>query len=623
LTWQTVPGSEATIQYASNAFKVQNFKLANGDQQITADGAFGLAEDSLNVTASNVDVGMIDALMLRPPQLSGRLNAVSTITGTKDALKADTQFTIAKGGFRKFQYDSFGGTVSYTAKAMTLDTKLQQNPTTWLDVKGRVPTALFSSTGSSSSEPIDLFVDSTPIDAGLVQGFTTSLINVTGTLEAHLHVIGSAADPHPNGAITVQNAAFTLVPNGVVYTDLDGKIDLQPDRIHIDEIRVLDNQSKPLTITGDLAIHEREVGGLSIAVKAADFKVIDNEMGNVRVNSDLRLTGEMKAPRIEGDLGVTTGQMNLDPILNRIGTSAYPTKQIEYTTADRAAAVTIDRTSARTAFGIPAMSGLIETTQIDVRLTVPNDLVIKANDLRALNSPISLGALNATLGGNLYVGRTPYDRTRLWGTVNTVRGTYDFQGRRFTILRDGTIRFEGLDEFDPELNIRTERLIQGVTANVVVAGTLTQPQIVLSSNPPLEQADILSLIVFNQPINQLGEGQQLSLAQRAQALATGAVATQLATSIGNALGVDVFEISTAPESGATAELTIGQQVGPNLFVKLQQGIGDQTPTNFILEYELASWLRLQTNVIQGASIQQQLFQRMQGSGVNLLFFFSY
>ena len=48
--------------------------------------------------------------------------------------------------------------------------------------------------------------------------------------------------------------------------------------------------------------------------------------------------------------------------------------------------------------------------------------------------------------------------------------------------------------------------------------------------PPLEQADILSLIVFNQPINQLGEGQQINLAQRAEALAAGAVATQLANS---------------------------------------------------------------------------------------------
>jgi autotransporter translocation and assembly factor TamB len=166
--------------------------------------------------------------------------------------------------------------------------------------------------------------------------------------------------------------------------------------------------------------------------------------------------------------------------------------------------------------GVPGMAAIIEALQVDVRMTVPDDLVIKANDLRALDSPISLGALNVTLGGNLYVGRTPYDQTRIWGTVNTIRGNYNFQGRQFTILRDGTIRFEGLDEFDPELNIRTERVIQGVTANVTVAGTLQQPEIVLSSVPPLEQADILSLITFNQPINQLGTGQQLSLAASAQ-----------------------------------------------------------------------------------------------------------
>jgi len=162
-----------------------------------------------------------------------------------------------------------------------------------------------------------------------------------------------------------------------------------------------------------------------------------------------------------------------------------------------------------------------------------------------------------------------------------------------------------------------------VTANVTVAGTLQQPEIVLSSVPPLEQADILSLILFNQPINQLGTGQQISLAQRAQALAVGAVASELSSSIGNALGLSIFEISAAPEGGNAALLTIGQQVGQGLFVKVQQGIGDQNQSNFIVEYELAAWLRLQANVIEGSSAQQQLFQRMQGSGVDLLFFFSY
>jgi autotransporter translocation and assembly factor TamB len=132
----------------------------------------------------------------------------------------------------------------------------------------------------------------------------------------------------------------------------------------------------------------------------------------------------------------------------------------------------------------------------------------------------------------------------------------------------------------------------------------------------------LSLIVFNQPINSLGEGQQVSLAQRAQQLATGALAGELAASVGNALGLDTFEINTAPDSGAAASLTVGQQLGQNLYVKVEQAIGGTSQTSFILEYELTKWLRLRTNVLQGTNTQP-LFQRAQGSGVDLLFFFSY
>jgi hypothetical protein len=110
-------------------------------------------------------------------------------------------------------------------------------------------------------------------------------------------------------------------------------------------------------------------------------------MGNVRVNTDLRLTGVMRALRIEGDLGDTTGQINLDPILNLVDSSAYSTEQIEYSTGQPAPAAPADRTPEQAAFGIPAMDNLIEAMQIDVRLTVPNDLVVKASDLRALDSP--------------------------------------------------------------------------------------------------------------------------------------------------------------------------------------------------------------------------------------------
>lgn len=623
MTWSLAPGSEPAIRYRRDTVAVEDLKLVNGDQQIAAGGTFGRPGDALNVTLDNVDLAAVDALMLREPQLAGRLNASGTVTGTKEAPKVKGDFQVAQGAFRQFKYETFGGALNYAGKGLTLDAKLQQNPSTWITANGYLPTALFSRDARSREVPhdaavdpadrIDFHVNSSPIDVGLVQGFTTALTNVTGIMQANIDVTGSAADPHPTGELTIQKAAFTVEPTGVAYTDLVGRIEFQPDQVHIDQLRVLDNHQQPLSITGDLAVHERHVGGVAIAVTSDDFKVIDNEMGNVRVNSNLRIAGQVRAPRMEGDLGVTTGVINLDPIIAMAGQSAYSTEATQYLDA------AVDPTAE------PAPPSPFDALQMDVRLTVPDDLIVKGSDFRTPGSPISLGAINVTLGGDLRATKNAGGKIALVGAVNTLRGSYDFQGRRFEILRDGSVRFTGdtLDALDPALDISTRRVIRAVEARVNVRGTLTQPDIVLSSTPPLEEADILALIVFNQPINELGEGEQISLAARGQALATGAVASQLAQSIGKALNVDTFEIETAPTGGSTAELTIGQQVGQSLYVRVQQGIGDQSQTNFILEYELAEWLRLQTNVLQGNSTQQQLFQRTQGTGVDLLFFFSY
>ena len=623
-TWKMAPGSSATVKYAAESIAVSDLALVNADQKISADGSFGRPGDALKVTLDNVDVANVDAMLLRPPQLTGRANATATITGTREAPDVAANFEITKGGFKQYHYDSFGGTLNYSGAGITVDTKLQQNPTTYLTAKGYVPMTLFKSgaavdrdaahnTATAKADQIDLHIESTPIDIGLVQGFTTALTDVTGTLQAKIDVTGSADDPHPSGVVSIDKAAFTVAPTGVSYTNLKGKVDLQEDRVHIEHISVLDNHQSALSITGDLAVHERQVGGVQLYVTAEDFKVIDNKMGNVRVDSNLEIGGELRTPRVIGDFGVTTGRVNLDEILAMVGASPYPTEETEFLERD---------TAVNTAAPAPS---IFDALQMDVRVTVPDDLVVRASELRTPGSPISLGAINITLGGDLRATKERGQSIALLGAINTVRGNYDFQGRRFEILRDGTVRFDNapLNDMDPRLDIRTRRIIQGVEARVNVRGTLKQPEIILTSTPPLEQADILSLIVFNQPINSLGEGQQVSLAQRAQQLATGAVAGQLASSIGNAIGVDLFEISTAPESGGAASLTIGQQVGQHLYLKVEQGVGSQSQTNFILEYELTNWLRLQTNVLQGSNTQQMLFQRAHGTGIDLLFFFSY
>jgi translocation and assembly module TamB len=268
---------------------------------------------------------------------------------------------------------------------------------------------------------------------------------------------------------------------------------------------------------------------------------------------------------------------------------------------------------------------MFNRVDLNVSLSIPSNLVIKGSDLQPANAPISIGSMNVTVGGLVSV-RKPAgtDDVRILGEVNTVRGNYQFQGRRFELMRDGRIRFQGADELNPILDLRAQRIISGVETFVRVQGTMRQPELSFSSNPPLDEADILSLIVFNQPVNELGEGQQVSLAERAGALAGGYLASGLAKSIGNALELDEFEISAQGENGAGPSLTVGEQVGERLFFRVRQGFGNAQLTEFILEYQIADYLRLQGSSTQSpGGNQRTMFRRVERGGIDLIFFFSY
>ncbi|MES1164156.1 MAG: translocation/assembly module TamB domain-containing protein, partial [Verrucomicrobiota bacterium] len=472
--WQTAPGVVATAQYGGGRVEIHGFTLASGAQHLTVEGALGRDGDALSLTIDGADLAAVEALLLRPPQFAGTLDASATVTGTVARPQVAAQFQVDRGAFRGFRYDRFGGSAAYDGSAITVDTTLAQNASAHVTARGRLPVALFTAApggtapgntqgpGLSAGGQLDLHIDTTPIDLGIVQGLTSQVTNVKGTLEAHVDVTGSAADPHPTGAITVSNGAFVIPATGVPYSNLRGTVEFRADGIHIANVSVLDNQQSALSLSGDLAMHERQVDRVQLYLTAEDFKVIDNKMGSVRVNSSLEVAGDLRAPRVSGEFGVSTGTVNLDPILAALGDSPYPTSPTVDVDVVGPGAVAQPRSFA-------------DALQLDVHITAPNDLVVKASDVRPGGAPIGLGAMNVTVGGDLRATKAPARQVRLLGTVTMVRGFYDFQGRRFDILRDSSVRFDGGWQSRPALDIRAERIIQGVTAHVNLRGTLDKP----------------------------------------------------------------------------------------------------------------------------------------------------
>ena len=235
-----------------------------------------------------------------------------------------------------------------------------------------------------------------------------------------------------------------------------------------------------------------------------------------------------------------------------------------------------------------------------MRLRLPDDLLLRGRDMHASFSRVGLGDMNITVGGELQIRKAPGGgEPALVGTVTVVRGFYDFQGRRFEVLRDSQIRFGGTRPIDPALQVDAQRIISGVTAIVNIRGTARQPQVNLSSQPPLDEADVLSLIVFNQSINQLGEGERLNLAERAGGLAVGYLATPLANSIARALDLDIFEIRATGGENGQPSMAVGQQFGSRLFVSFRQEFGSDDYSQLSLEYRINELLRFVSTVTQG------------------------
>ncbi len=107
---------------------------------------------------------------------------------------------------------------------------------------------------------------------------------------------------------------------------------------------------------------------------------------------------------------------------------------------------------------------------------------------------------------------------------------------------------------------------------VQLAGTAEKPVLTLASEPPLAQSDVLAVLLFGVPAQDLGRGQQTGLAVRAAGLASSYVASGLTRSVRDTLGLDVFDVVLG-EGSKRGEVRVGRYVTKGVFLSLAQEFG--------------------------------------------------
>ena len=190
---------------------------------------------------------------------------------------------------------------------------------------------------------------------------------------------------------------------------------------------------------------------------------------------------------------------------------------------------------------------------------------------------LALG-INTRLSGQIQAVSAQDNRLRVFGTINTVDGSYSAFGQKLTI-KQGQITFSGPVE-NPTLDILAVREVpdtdDSVEVGVSVKGTAQSPRVKLVSTPEVSDTEKLSWLVLGYGGGENGDGQQrAAIAAAAAAILSSEQSGGLPSKIASTIGLDDIGFSSSPDLEETV-LTLSKRISSRLYLSYEQGLTGAT-----------------------------------------------
>jgi hypothetical protein len=231
--------------------------------------------------------------------------------------------------------------------------------------------------------------------------------------------------------------------------------------------------------------------------------------------------------------------------------------------------------------GLSLPSAIIQNTRLKTEIDLNSNLLIDTNLGRFL------------LDGKMSISGSAA-RPYFNGVLNIEEGRIRYLDRDFEI-QEGTLRQFSATEINPTLDIAASSEVQDLTTevqpdytvNVQVSGTMKNPKITLSSNPSLEQQQIINLLTFGGI--QGGPGFQTRGGQILSSYLTG-LGSQYIEQITGLGNVNISGNIFAQDGGLS--LTVNQKLTSRISVSYQTDITDIGQYTVQVMYRVFPQLRL-------------------------------
>ena len=563
-------------------FFIERFALKNGDKEVSLDGRVGLGgSQDLRLNIDRIPLETLAAFTAQPPKVSGVIHGTARISGTASAPEITSSLKLSDPTIGGQPYAGATAEAQYRDKRAVIRAVLQQDAAHSLSVNGTVP-LLLAWQNKFRAEPLDgmdVRVQSAGVSMGFLNAFSgTAVENIAGEMELDLAARGSLKQPDLRGYFRLRDGRLKIVPLNIDVNALAISGGLDSRNIVIREIsaRAKDGEIRG---AGSLALKQYDVSGVKLTLNAKRWPAIDTARYQLRIAGNVDVEGALSAPVVKGQINITEGAVR--PDLAFLEQSKAPYKRDE-------TIMVVKKDGERPRAQVTAQNAgstdneFFNNVTLDLAMRAPGNLWVRHPDLVA------------ELSGNVRLTKAEKRNIDLSGRVEVVRGYFAFQGRRFQITR-GTVEFVGGDKINPSLDILAEYRVPDYQVEVRISGRADKPTLTLSSQPALEQADILAVILFGRPLNRLDKGEQVSLQQSAANLASGFVAGSVAGSVAKALGLESLGVDLSEFNFSSGKVGFGRYIGRRTYVSASQEVTGEHGREVRLEYEIIRDVTISTS----------------------------
>ena len=409
-----------------------------------------------------------------------------------------------------------------------------------------------------------LALDFTSADLAITGGAQSAIVNpfirprnVSGPVSFDLALRGPLGLPALSGQVRLSDARVVAPTFGIELEGMNVTADLGQSRAVLSggagvrgggQIAL----SGPVNLTAPFEA--------DLTMQLSDVRLRDPELYDTSVDGTVAIRG----PLLGG--GTISGDVALGRTEIRVPTSSFGTRPVLDGLTHVNEPESVRATRRRAGFNGAAKEERDRGAPfgIDLSLSAPGRIFVRGRGLDAeMDGALRLTGTTAAIVPS--------------GQFTLVRGRLDILGKRFTV-DEGRVELQGA--LTPYIRFVATTEEAGITAQIVIEGEASEPEIHFVSSPELPEEEVIAHLLFGRDLTNLSAFQAAQLASAVATLA-GKGGEGIVSKLRNSFGLDDFDVTT-DESG-TAAVRAGKYLSENVYTDVVIGSEGKSEINLNLD----------------------------------------